>query len=301
MAMKIVKQNKLSFVAIVVSSLFIGCLNDTVTPKELTNYTSRLVVNGVLDTKNSIALEITDSKSSFSADFPNLVKDADVTIFQNQNEIKLIYDNDFDNPRYVSNNVLNPGDVITLKVTHPRYPVVESKLRMPEDLNPIGNLLINGGTDSSGNQTDVLSVTFKDEEGRNNYYKINFKYYSRTLGKYVPMTYDAGDPSLASYNSYRLNDNSILFTDDLFKGKSKTISTLAPAGLVSFNPNEKYLIEISSISSDLFNYYKSLQRARDAGEITFEAGYNNAVVIHSNISGGLGILGAMDINEIELK
>lgn len=290
--------NKIFLLALV-SSLFMGCLSDVITPKELTDYTKRLVVNGVLDTENSISISITDSKSSFSTDFPEVIKDAEVTIFQNQNDIKLLYD-DVEG-RFVSTTVLNPSDVITLRVSHPDYPLVESKLRMPEELNPTGKLVIDGGLDTAGNISDLLSVSFIDEEGRNNFYRINFLYFNPTLNKYLPMAYDVSDPSLTSYNSFRLNDNSIIFTDDLFKGKTKTIATVAPASIISPSQNEKYLIEISSISSDLFNYYRSLQRARDAGEITFNAGYNNAVVIHSNISGGLGILGAMDLNVLKLK
>ena len=57
--------NKIFLLALV-SSLFMGCLSDVITPKELTDYTKRLVVNGVLDTENSISISITDSKSSFS-------------------------------------------------------------------------------------------------------------------------------------------------------------------------------------------------------------------------------------------
>ena len=288
-----------SYIFIWLVLLFTSCATDTITPNELSDYYKRLVVNGILDTKNPISVEITDSKSSFSDEFPNLVKDAEVVLYQNQTEIKLTYD--LFSERFVSSEILSSGDAITLEVTHPNYPFSESKLVMPRDLNATGSVEINGGVDTMGNISDKISVTFKDEEGTNNYYQINFFYFNRTIGRYVPMAYDITDPSLASYNSYRLNDNSILFTDDLFKGGTKTISTVAPAGLVSNNLNEKYKIEISSVTSDLFRYYKSLQRARDAGEITFNAGYNNAVVIHSNISGGLGILGAMDINEIELK
>lgn len=276
-----------------------GCNTDTITPIELADYNNRIVVNGILDTKNQIQIEVTDSKSAFSTDFPNLIKDAEVKLFQNQNEIPLNYD--LFEEKFRAAQVLSPGDAVTLRISHPDYPLADVQLRMPESLNPVGQLQINGGVDSTGNIADKLSVTFQDEEGRNNYYRINFYYFNRTLGRYIPMSFDITDPSLASYNSYRLNDNSVLFTDDLFKGGTKTISTIAPAGIVSNNPNEKYKIEISSITSDLFKYYKSLQRARDAAEITFNAGYNNAVVIHSNVRGGLGILGAMDLNEIELK
>ena len=50
------------------------------------------------------------------------------------------------------------------------------------------------------------------------------------------------------------------------------------------------MIEFASVSSDYYDYFISLDRAIDAKEVTFQGGFNNAVVIHSNIDNGLGIL-----------
>ena len=79
------------------------------------------------------------------------------------------------------------------------------------------------------------------------------------------------------------------------------MSTVAPSGLVSSNTDNKYLIEFSHISNDFFEYYRSIQRAQDAQEISFQGGYNNAVVIHSNIKNGLGILATQTNSTTILK
>ena len=162
-------------------------------------------------------------------------------------------------------------------------------------------LAYSGGLDTSGNPADKLAVSFKDVSGVNNYYKINLYYFNNSISNWVPLTVPRTDPSLAGYNSIVQNDGGILFSDDLFNGKLKTITMNVSLGYVINNLGDKYKITLSSISEDLFLYYKSLQRAQDAKEINFQGGYNNAVVIHSNIDGGLGIIGTQSKEDVILK
>jgi hypothetical protein len=164
-----------------------------------------------------------------------------------------------------------------------------------------GSYTEKGGIDTSGNKGDLLQVSFQDEAGKDNYYKINVYYWNQTIGQWIPINFDKRDPSLAEYNSFLLNDAGVLFSDELFNGNQKTINIVTTSGLVSSNTGDKYLIELASINKDFFSYYRSLQRAQDAKEISFDGGYNNAVVIHSNITNGLGILGATTESRIVLK
>ena len=106
---------------------------------------------------------------------------------------------------------------------------------------------------------------------------------------------------MAGYNSFALDDLSILFNDELFNGQNKTFSTVAPSGIVSRNTGDKFRVEFTSISKDYFEYYRSIQRATDARDLTFQGSYNNAVVIHTNVLNGLGILGTESGKAIVLK
>lgn len=284
---------------IAISLTLTACFTDTLTPSELGDYRDKVVVNGVLSNNAPIALEITDSKSSFSGELPSLVRGAEVRLVVNQDSEDLIFD-PFDEV-YTGSLPIAPGDAVTLTVFHPDYPSVQANTRIPNEIDATPSLTIDGGIDTSGLVSDLLSVTFKDHPIQENYYRINFFYRNEAIDQYIPFAFSRNDPSLAEFNSFRLNDGSILFTDELFNGKEKTLSAVPVAGIVAGNTGDKYMIELSSISKDYFEYYRSLQRAEDAKEITFQAGYNNAVVIHSNISGGLGILGAENANQMILR
>ncbi len=284
---------------VVLAVLSSGCFIDTIKPEELLDYQEKVVVNGVLTTQGGISLEITDSRSSFDSIFPKLIRDAEVVVIQNQLEIPLTFD--LFSEQYVANNKLEESDAITLSVKHPDFPFASSILRMPRSINASATLIEDGAIDTSGNITDLVEVTFEDQPGTKNFYVINFYYRNETLNQYIPIAFPTTDPSLAEYNSFLLNNAGVLFTDDLFNGSTKTISLVPVADLVSGNTGDKYKVELMSVTEDLFKYYKSLQRAQDAREISFDAGYNNAVVIHSNIRNGLGILGGATVNELILN
>ena len=258
-----------------------------------------MVVNGIIDNSNSISIQLTNSIAAFDSVVPSLIKDATVKLAYQSKVVDLSYDLLTSN--YISSDVIDAGEPVALEVTHPDYPNVSSVIKLPSALNATGNIVVNGGIDTGGNISDLVSITFNDNANEKNYYRINFYYLNETIGEYIPTVLNTSDPSLAEYNTYRLNDASLLFTDDLFNGQSKTITTVPRGGLVSGNTGDKYLFELSSITEDLYKYYKSLQRAKDAKTISFNAGYNNAVVIHSNVKNGLGILGGASLNQVVLK
>jgi hypothetical protein len=276
-----------------------GCFVDSLKPKELTDYKDKIVVNGVLSNASGISIQVTNSKAAFDSEFPKLVKDAEVKLFQNQIEIPLTYD--LFSEQYTAPNTITSGAAVTLEIKHPDYSNVTSIFRMPDKINATSTLIEDGGIDTSGYVSDLVEVSFNDPGGSQNYYIINFFYRNETLNQYIPISFPSTDPSLAEYNSYKLNNAAILFTDELFNGRTKKISMVPVSGLVAGNTGDKYMVQLSSITEDLYKYYKSLQRAEDAKEISFDAGYNNAVVIHSNIRHGLGILGGADVNQMILK
>jgi len=290
---------KRTYIYITLILFLSSCLQDTIRPKELLNYSDKVVVNGLLDNSNNVSIQITNSKSSFDEDLPRLIRDAEVQLVQNEIEHTLTFDALSDN--YTKNLVLNSEDNVTLIVRHPDYPLARSIVKIPQDLSAQANLTVNGGVDTSGLISDLLEITLNDQKGVENFYRINFYYINQTINQAVPFVFPRSDPSLAEFNSFKLNDGSILFSDDLFDGLSKTFSAVPVQGIAGGGTGDKYLIELSTINKDLFEYYRSLQRAEEAKEVTFQAGYNNAVVIHSNVTNGLGILGAINAQQYYLR
>ena len=281
------------------ASLFSSCFEDTIKPDILKDYTPKLVVNSLIAADDSISIEITTSVAAIDNTFPNLVKDAKITINDGSQEILLVYRDLTET--YNSPQTFPAGTRLEVRVTHPDYPNVISTVFIPDDVNPAGLLIEDGGIDTGGLVGDLIQVSFADPGNQDNYYRLKVSYFSETVGVWVPFIFPKSDPSLAGYNSFALDDLSILFNDELFNGQNKTFSTVAPSGIVSRNTGDKFRVEFTSISKDYFEYYRSIQRATDARDLTFQGSYNNAVVIHTNVLNGLGILGTESGKAIVLK
>ncbi|MDC1395519.1 DUF4249 domain-containing protein [Bacteroidia bacterium] len=280
-------------------SFLSGCFTDTIQPNELLDYQHRMVVNAVVTAGEPVLLELTSSEPAIDSTLPMAIEDAIIEITTLGGVESMPYD--IFNEYYKSSSSFVAGESINIIVSHPSFPNASSTISLPKAINSSGLMIEDGGIDTGGLAGDLLQVTLKDQGGINNYYKIRISYLNQTLGQWIPINFDKKDPSLADYNSYLLNDAGVLFSDELFDGQTKTISIVAPSGIVAGNSGDKYKIELSSISTDLYKYYSSLQRARDAKANGFQGSFNNAVVIHSNISRGLGILGAQTKNDIILK
>jgi|TARA_B110000967_G_scaffold31437_1_gene29810 hypothetical protein len=288
------------------TALFSSCFEDTIKPDILKDYTPKLVVNSLITADDSISIEITTSVAAIDNTFPNLVKDAKITITdgsldQNGNlkKIRPVYRDLTET--YSSPQTFAEGTRLEVRITHPDYPNVISTVFIPADVNSVGLLTVDGGIDTGGLVGDLIQVSFADPGNQDNYYRLKVSYFSETVGVWVPFIFPKSDPSLAEYNSFALDDLSILFNDELFNGQNKTFSTVAPSGIVSRNTGDKFRVEFTSISKDYFEYYRSLQRATDAKDLTFQGSYNNAVVIHTNVLNGLGILGTENGKAIVLK
>lgn len=284
---------------IVVLFLFASCDTDFLSLDEIGPYTNKLVVNGVVESGQNVSIELSHSTSTVSADLPQAVTTADVRFTQNGTSHLATYN--AGTKRYNASFTPQAGDLITLSVNETGYLPVSAVVQIPASIQSTGTLTPNGGVDTSGIPSDLLSVQFQDVPDEHNYYKINFFYYNTTLGQFIPMAFALNDPDISEYNSIQLNDASLMFSDELFDGESKTLSTVAPFGLVSGNPGDKYLIVLESVTEDLYRYYLTLQNAKDAREISFNNPFNNAVVIHTNISRGLGILGGSYVSRDTLR
>jgi len=297
--MKMKTQLNKNTILFLVIGTFSSCYQDTIRPTELVNYQEKMVINGVFTAGTSLSFELTTSKASIANSLPTVIKDATVTLERSNTEQQMMYDVLSEN--YVSASKLIADETVTVFIRHASLPNCYARVTIPKNVGATGTLTPNGGIDTGGLPGDLLQVSFKDQPNLNNFYKINVYYRNATLGQWIPINFDKRDPSLAEYNSYTLNDAGVLFSDELFSGSTKVLSIVAPSGIVAGNNGDKYLIELSSISEDYFSYFRSLQRAQDAKEISFQGGYNNAVVIHSNVNGGLGILGTQNTSSIVLK
>ncbi|CAI8243207.1 DUF4249 domain-containing protein [Bacteroidia bacterium] len=289
------------YLSIVLTIFIAGCYQDTIRPDLLQEYRNKMVVTSILTSGKPANLILTNSLSAIDTNSYRSIQNANIEI-ETSSVPKQRMTNVPGDTNYVSNVIGNAGESLSIKIKHSDFNLsVSSTVAFPVSVGATANLTVDGGLDTSGLPGDLIQIAFNDPSNQSNYYRLKIYYLSQTTGIWIPLAFTKSDPSLTGYNSYILNDASVIFSDELFNGSNKVISTVAPSGIVSSNTGDKYKVEFSHISNDFFEYYRSLQRAQDSKEISFQGGYNNAVVVHTNIKNGLGILATQTSTTTILK
>lgn len=289
------------YLSIVLTIFIAGCYQDTIRPDLLQEYRNKMVVTSILTSGKPANLILTNSLSAIDTNSYRSIQNANIEI-ETSSVPKQRMANVPGDTNYVSNVIGNAGESLSIKIKHSDFKLsVSSTVAFPVSVGATANLTVDGGLDTSGLPGDLIQIAFNDPSNQSNYYRLKIYYLSQTTGIWIPLAFTKSDPSLTGYNSYILNDASVIFSDELFNGSNKVISTVAPSGIVSSNTGDKYKVEFSHISNDFFEYYRSLQRAQDSKEISFQGGYNNAVVVHTNIKNGLGILATQTSTTTILK
>lgn len=289
------------YLSIVLTIFIAGCYQDTIRPDLLQEYRNKMVVTSILTSGKPANLILTNSLSAIDTNSYRSIQNANIEI-ETSSVPKQRMTNVPGDTNYVSNVIGNAGESLSIKIKHSDFNLsVSSTVAFPVSVGATANLTVDGGLDTSGLPGDLIQIAFNDPSNQSNYYRLKIYYLSQTTGIWIPLAFTKSDPSLTGYNSYILNDASVIFSDELFNGSNKVISTVAPSGIVSSNTGDKYKVEFSHISNDFFEYYRSLQRAQDSKEISFQGGYNNAAVVHTNIKNGLGILATQTSTTTILK
>ena len=217
-----------------------------------------------------------------------------------------------DNGLYHSNLTLHENDTLTLHVIIPDKGEMTAGCRMPNrpqtsDLTIDPNVEIYSypeyehpwitHTSIEGN----VDFHFKlhDPDGQNNYYMIRAYLYNETRGTkdYLYLNIDDNllfDANTADdYFDLDISQNfsegtQILFTDERINGHTHTIN--GSINWIHYQDNEATLhLEISSLSRDNYLFTVTKQSQSNGGDIL---GFvSEPVRIHTNVKGGIGILG----------
>lgn len=279
--------------------LVLGSCIEPISLSKLPAYTERITLNSKLSNTENITFALTGSTNAYLLNAPGLLENA-VIIFKEDGVEKPVTFNPF-TKKYETNFVAKPGSRYTVTASHSNYPVVNATAQMPGTIiDKNVNLQINGGIDQSGTPSDKMSITWKDPAGTRNYYKVDFKYYSQTAGDFIAFDYEVSDPVLTGGEAIKLNDGSFIFSDELFEGKTKTLSAVAPFGIVQPGSEYKYLIELSNLSEEYYRYIATLQRYRDSQD--FAQGFlDEPVVVFTNVTNGLGIFAGITTGKDTLR
>lgn len=290
---------KTSYAFILLLSLLIsGCI-EPIDIDSLPQYVKKITINSELNNQSKVRIQLSNSTNAYKSDLPASIADATIVFRENGNLKLLVYN--AATTYYEGDFIPQPGSTYLISVQHPNYPAVSSNVQIPEaHQNKSVNLAINGGIDATGVPSDLLSVSWKDNPNQKNYYEVRFTYYSETVQMFIPFEYQTIDPVLTGNSALKTNNGGYIFDDRLFNGQQKTISAVAPFGLVGPGSTYKYQIELKSLSEDYFKYLTTLQLFRD--EQDFNTGiFENPIVVHSNVAGGLGIFGGQYVSRDTLN
>jgi hypothetical protein len=269
-----------------------GCTSEAepipIPEDQLPDFVSKLVVNSSINNKEVIEIKISDNAGAYEDSLPKVYEDVTLSLTADGSTVSMTYDNA--SRSYKSSQKAVPGKTYKLEVRDLalKKQTVVARSFMPEKVfgKSVG-YIENGGIDLDGFPSDLLSIEWTDISG-NNYYMLHFYYYSETVGLYIPFDFQITDATLKAPETMKLDDGGFLFNDVLFNGSTKRIEVVPPGGLVAGNSDELYLIELRSVTKDFYTYYKTLQQYRDRDDLQQAGPFGSAVIVHSNITNGLG-------------
>ena len=265
-------------------------------------------------------VRLTESRFFLYGDTIATIKDASVSIEVNGRTLNSNITN-HGNGMYDLGYTPQQGDSLTLRVTTPNKGTMMAGCRIPH--KPIISQAsctydtthyteYYPDTVQSINGDITVKLTLEDPAEETNYYMLRMRMPS-TNYNYTTESYD----TIWRYNRINVNDNvlfdmdatnelfdigsqdyygtQILFTDERINGQTHTITfNTSIYGLEAGHP----LVEVFSISRDRYLYEKSLQAAGE--QDMFINLISEPVQIHSNVTGGLGILGGSAVTKIKI-
>ncbi len=251
---------------------------------DLPAYSSKLVVNGEFDSDTTISVQVSRSlvimQTSDSTGY--LLQNATVTIFENG--VSLGNATLFSG-RYVMNKKPVIGASYDVEVSAPNYTKAKASLKMPNAIPISASYIDSIGLDADGFKVGQLSVSMTDDASTKNYYKFYIRYYSAGISTWFPLEIVSND--VVFLNNEKLRDGSYLFSDRTFSGKTKTLKFNIESSSVNGSP--KFEISIKTFNEDYFNYLRQTDDYSQSGN-----GFSNdPVILRTNVSNGLGMIGGV--------
>ena len=277
---------------------------EEVTPiDKLDPYTEKLVVNEYFSNTGPFSIQISGSKHAYKEASPSVLDSSQLSVILTENDVplKLSYDQ-FSDVFYTNSNPI-PGKIYNLFVKSAEYPEVSATGQLPSNvLGKSAVCIFDGGKDMQGNVSDLLKLTFNDDGGSKDYYKVNFLYYNETKEEFTAFEFELNDV-LTAVNTIKSRDGGYLFSDESFSGQQKVITAVPPMGLVSSNQTYKYLIKIERLSEAYWKYSTTLEQSRGGlnGGVSSTNLFRGAVLVYSNVTNGLGIFAGSNVQSDTIK
>ena len=292
---------------IILSSLllFLSCEKEIDISIDITQ--PKLVVNGLFFSDSLWKLEISSSKYIYDTGAILLVNDALVTILDSKgnnytltNAGKGIYSSLSKKPEL--------GESYTINVSHDNYENVSATSKMPDKIQ-IEKVEEKDITITSGTQYRKVAVTFNDNQ-ENDFYSIsvNSVYLSiendeltgktDTVEISSPIELYSQDPTLGEFSETSYGSK-IVFSDDIFNGKSYTFEFLIDENYLTLNGETDNsgpdLNQIKLFMSRITEEYYFYETSYEEYNLNNDNYFSQPVQVYTNIENGLGIFAGYSV------
>lgn len=229
-----------------------------------------------------------------------------------------------ENGIYLSNLTLRPDDTLTLRISIPDQGELTAGCRMPAPASASDPSILSDFTldtfPSYDNPNDILITineysldfrfTLNDPANVDNYYQLKAFFLDPTDNQKRYLTLNINDDVLfeqdptGDYFDLDMQvpfnyGTQILFSGDRINGLSHVIrGTIEDASNPIFHLGTKLYLEVSSLSRDTYLYHVTRRNQQQNDDIL--SIINEPVQVHSNVNGGIGILGASSPTLVEI-
>lgn len=253
-----------------------SCENmQTVIDLELPPHEPKLVINSSNKIGDKFKVYVSHSIDPLSNNDFEFYSDASVVLLENGLAIdSLIF---IDSSHFYKSNVLAENDKdYSLRVSHPNYPILNTKALTAPVATEIKSVnLRTSNTNESGKS--FIEIEFDDDPVKDNYYLLKLVAYSSYFDEETnqeqvintPLYFESTDPSISN-GALENVQNKIIFNDQLFNGQNKRLE-------VSFNNYyedmdskfDSISVNLSTLDYDFYTYHTSrtLQNNTSEGAI----------------------------------
>lgn len=145
------------------------------------------------------------------------------------------------------------------------------------------------GVDSFDFPTGTILVNINDKIAEKNYYRITIYYWESSGNEWRVLGPASTDAEITN-RAIKTEDGGIIFDDQAFNGKNRTIPFITPFGYSFQTP--KFLVVSESLSDSYYRYFKSLDDYKNSGGI-----FTEPTAIFTNINNGLGIAAGSSVRK----
>ena len=268
---------------------------------------------GALENINGVDLNVADASVELLVDGVSLgqmtYKDSVIqdTLFDGSVESKTL-------AKYHMPGILAAhGKTYEIKASHPEYPAAISQTKVPgqaEVYQAILNQNVYRFTDSEGfgEFQSLLSVNIKDPAGEKNFYRIKLEIEVEAPGfpdsKYRTEVFVSG-PSIGRDANGSYRTDGFWLSDEGNDGQSWVqdfVITLPnayePVDEIIELPVSRIFVTLYTANEDSYKYLDKLTKQNEAND-GFELFPPEAIVVYSNVEGGFGIFGGLNVMKME--